>query len=329
MPVAPPATAARPVAPLAPLAPPTIFHEPWWLERATGGAVEMAEVRSGGRLVAWMPYRVSRRRGFRVSVQPHLTHLLGPVIDPGTGSGNNQWLHRIDAMEELAGRLPDLALFSQTCHPGLRDVLGFQARGFSASVQYSAEIAPAAQDQLWRAMRDKTRNVIRKGEKSWRTTELDDPGQFHRLYADNLRHAGQRSYFDLGCVEPLVEAAQRRGQACIRAAIDERGVIGAAVLVVRDASRAWYLMSTRHPGIADNGAVSLLVWRSIQDASRRGLVFDFDGISSEGTARFYAGFGATMCPRFSVTRVSPGYQLATSALAWMRGRSTRNPFTAH
>jgi hypothetical protein len=308
------------------LAPPTIFHEPWWLDIASGGACETAEVRSNGRLVAWLPYAISRRRGFRVSVLPQLTHVLGPVIDAGKGSPNNQWLHRIDAMEELAGRMPAVSLFSQTCHPATCDVLGFQARGYLSSVQFSAEIAPGSDQQLWSAMRDKTRNVIRRAESRWGVEEVHDPDLFRRLYADNLARAGRRSYVDLGRVGPLFEEASRRGQACIRIARNEAQQIAAGVLVVWDQQRAWYLMSTRDSAVSDNGAVSLLIWRCIQDASRRGLVFDFDGIASEGTARFYAGFGARMCPRFSVHKASTGFQLAISATAWVRGRSTQNPF---
>ena len=38
-----------------PLAP-TIFHEHWWLDIATGGRYDRVEVVSNGKCVGWLPY---------------------------------------------------------------------------------------------------------------------------------------------------------------------------------------------------------------------------------------------------------------------------------
>ncbi|RYY92357.1 MAG: GNAT family N-acetyltransferase, partial [Comamonadaceae bacterium] len=165
-------------------------------------------------------------------------------------------------------------------------------------------------------------------DKRWRVDEVADPGWFRRLYADHLARSGRESYFDLHHIDTLYEAARQRGQAAIRRSVDDAGQVAAAVFTVWDQHRAWYLMSTRDPAVSDNGAVSQLLWHCIRDAAARGLVFDFDGISSPGTARFYAGFGATMGPRYSVSRASTGYQLAMAARDWVRGRPARNAFTA-
>jgi hypothetical protein len=57
-----------------------------------------------------------------------------------------------------------------------------------------------------------------------------------------------------------------------------------------------------------HGAVKLLLWSAIQDASSKGLTFDFDGIpsnfspSENGVTRLYAGMGAQRSIRYRVTR---------------------------
>jgi hypothetical protein len=306
---------------------PTIFHEPWWLDVVTSHRWHAAEVRQGGRCVGWIPYVLSRHRGFRVSVMPRLAHLLGPAIDAGSGTGNTRWLRRLGILHELIGQLPRLALFSQTCHPDLPDVLAFQSQGFESFVQFSAEVAPQSEAATWSGLRDKTRNVIRRAGEEAEIETLDDPGEFARFYMSNLARTGDSSYFDTQRIVPLYEAVHSRGRARIVGA-RARGRLAAAVFYVWDHRRVWYFLSTRDANSASNGAVSLLVWEGMRLAGSLGRVFDFDGIASAGAARFYSGFGARICPRFAVWRRGGPYGLLTAALDTLRGRTSRNHFTA-
>jgi hypothetical protein len=307
---------------------PTIFHETWWLQVSGAHRYREAEVHHGGKLVGRLPYQVSRRHGFDVSVLPDLTHLLGPAIDDGAGSSNTRWLRRLDILKDLVAKLPRVAFFSQVCHPYTADVLGFQACGFDTSVQFTAEIEPAGEDALWLGMRDKTRNVIRRAQERMRLEVLQDAHEFGHFYRANLARDGDRSYFDLDCIPALYQEAHARNQAQILAVRDSRGSLAAAVCYVWDERRMWYLLSTRDSSIPDNGAVSLLVWKGMCDAAARRLVFDFDGVASQGAARFFAGFGASLRPRFAVHRASAGYALARTVVTFIRGRSNRNHFAA-
>ena len=307
---------------------PTIFHEHWWLETVTGGRYQIVECSQGGRLIGWLPYVLSQRRGFRASVMPDMTYALGPAIDEGAGGSNKRWLRRLDTLQELAGKLPSVGFFSQTCHPGTPDVLGFQACGFDTAVQFSAEVSPAPKEAMWMAMRDKTRNVIRRAAERWEVTPIGEPQLFKRFYRDNLARNHDASYFDLETIAKVFEAAHPRQRCAMVMARNTAQQIAAAVFYVWDEHRMWYLLSSRAPALGENGAVSLLIWHAMQDAAQRGLVFDFHGVGAEGTARFYAGFGATLKPRFAVHRASPGFQLFNSVVTLLKGRSNRNHFTA-
>src|SRR5256885_13212170 len=55
---------------------------------------------------------------------------------------------------------------------------------------------------------------------------------------------------------------------------------------------------------AGNGAGSLLVWKAMLEAASRQLVFDMDGLASEGGILFFAGFGAEVRPRHVAERFS-------------------------
>src|ERR1700682_270055 len=78
-----------------PLAP-TIFHEEWWLNAATGGDFDVAEASAGGRTVGRLPFQLTRRLGLKMIRMPHLTYFLGPAIDTCEGNHSNRFLKRLE-----------------------------------------------------------------------------------------------------------------------------------------------------------------------------------------------------------------------------------------
>lgn len=309
-------------APSSPLIP-TVFHTDWWLDIAYRGRHQEITVDSGGRMVGRWPFCVQRHRGFDVSRMASLVPIAGPAIDEGEGSTNTRLLRRFDLVSELIGKLPKLSSFAQTLHGGLPDTLPFQAGRFETSAQFTMDVLPAAEPTLWSAMRDKTRNVIRRTRERCSVAELDDPEAFVAFYRRNLE--GERSYFDLDRVPALYAASQARGCGRILAARDAQQALLAAIFVVDDARASYYLLSTRDPGSGDNGAVSLLLWEAIRTAAANGRRFDFGGIAGMGSARFYAGFGAQMSTRLTIWRSSHLFRLGRVVSAAMFG-DRRNLF---
>lgn len=326
-PVAAPARAEQPeAAAIRDALKPTIFHERWWLDIVTRGAYAEVEVRDQGRVVGRLPYARSRRHGLRVSTMPQLTHTLGPAVDEGKGSMNTRALNRLRIMQELAGCLPDVSYFEQTCWSGIGDVLGFQARGFDVAAQFTMTIEADTEARLWAGMRDKTRNVIRRAQERVAVEDLQDPQEFTRFYARNLHAVGKHSYFDLSRVAPLIVASRERDQGRVVGCRDGSGALVAAIFYIWNGRSASYFLSTRD-GSADNGAVSLLVWEAVRAASARGLSFDFDGVASLGAAQFFVGFGGRPAPRYVIVRATRSYAAARSVVAWIRRKGKQNYFT--
>jgi hypothetical protein len=71
----------------------------------------------------------------------------------------------------------------------------------------------------------------------------------------------------------------------------------------------YYLLSTRAADSDDNGSISLLIWNAIQRAHTRNLLFDLDGVSTSGIARFLAGFGGQTKVRLIVQKSRPLYSV--------------------
>jgi hypothetical protein len=287
---------------------PTVFHEPWWLEAATGGRYQETTLSAGGRTVARFPYVLSRAlSGHTLCSLPVLTHFLGPAIDAGSGTAANRALKTAGILRELLGRMPRTSGFYQKLHRETNDTLVFQEQAYSTAVQFTYEIIPQPESAIWSTLRDKTRNVIRRAEPLYEVTDMTDPYRFAALYQAHLAGRGVANHYPR--IAAVCAAALAHGRGRILAAHDRTGSPVAAIFYAWDATTAYYVFTTRHDR-AGNGAVSLLLWRAILDSTGRGLIFDFDGVAEPGSRVFYTGFGGRVAPRYIVFRYSLSYRVA-------------------
>ncbi len=280
---------------------PSIFHQPWWLDIVTGRNWQAIEVSEAGRVVGRLPIFVRRRFGGPTVGMPPLTHFLGPAVDEGAGAPATRWLKRVSLTRALIARLPPLLRFWQKCHRGVTDVVPFQAERFTTQVQFTFEVPPSGEAALWAAMRDKTRNVVRKGRQRYEVLDLADSEEFTRFYQRNLERFGRTDWNGGAVMAPLLAASVARGAGSMLGVRDGAGALAAAIFCPHDAGTCYYSLSSRDPGCG-NGAIPLLIWEAMRRAARAGRVFDFDGLSNERVIGMYAGFGGTVRPRYVVHR---------------------------
>jgi hypothetical protein len=285
-----------------------IFQQPWWLDCVTGGRYEVVTVSKDGRTVGWLPYVITHRWGFATADLPLLTHTLGPIVDAGPGRPNTQLLNRFAIITELLQQLPKLAYFRQILPPDTADALPYQAFGCHVKCQFTFIASCADIDTSWKSMRDKTRNLIRRSGEKNRVTLNAAPEEFLQFYAANCDERRQINRYRTATAKKLLQLCVARGQGMAIISRDQTSEkINAGIFVVWDERCMYFLMSTRALGAADSGAVSLLAWSAMKEAHRRGLKFDFDGVSSLGTFRFLSGFGGDVACRFIVQRFTWTY----------------------
>lgn len=286
---------------------PSIFHERWWLEAASSGRYREVTVEEGGRLVGRLPFVLNRQAGMTAIEAPTLTHFLGPAVDPGRGSANNRLLKSLRITRQLLEQLPPSNAFRQQLHRGCTDAFAFMERGYRVAAKFTFEIPPAPRDVLWAAMRDKTRNVIRRAEERHQVHSLTDPAEFIAFYTANLRLRGHRAYYDMAESQRLCAACLARGRGRLLATRTPSGELSAAIFYVWDAASAYFLMSSRDERRADNAVAPMLLWSAIRDSAARDLMFDMDGVGHAGLVLLFAGFGGQISPRFEPIRESPIY----------------------
>jgi hypothetical protein len=276
---------------------PTIFHEDWWLNAATDGEFDVCEVKTGGRTLGRLPFHLTQRWGIKLLRMPFLTYFLGPAIAEIAGTANNRFLKRLEITRELLRKLPPASWEYVKCHADVPDMIAFQECGFRTYVQFTHEIKPQSADLLWKNMRDKTRNVVRRAEETFSVDEWNDAEGFIQLYGHNLNSKGIANAIDARVSVNIIAAALERKRGRILAARDARNQVIAANFCAWDRNACFYLLSSRSND-SGNGAISLLLWEAIKESTRRGLAFDFAGLGGRGSILLYSGFGASVCPRF-------------------------------
>lgn len=293
---------------------PTIFHQPWWLDIAGAGACKEVTVTRGNQLVGRLPYLESRTRfGLVVLGMPALSHVLGPALAaPYAGENFPKSLKQMSILQDLLASLPRAAHISFRLHRGLNNTLAFEMAGFSTDVCFTMEVMPAPVEELWRGMRDKTRNAIRRAQEKLSVSGRCTPVEFIDFYEQNLRERKLHNHYDRALTQALVAECLARGCGQVQVAQDGTGRLQAAVFTMWDESVEYYFLSTRSAD-APNGAVNLLIWEAIQHAARKGLVFDMDMVHVVHAAvpnlLLVTGFGGKLVPRYHVHRSSPVVRL--------------------
>jgi hypothetical protein len=304
----------------------TIFHQHWWLSAASGGRHDEVVVRQADDVVARLAFVVDRSMGFRRLRMPPFTHVLGPDVARGKGKPQTELTRRLSLVRALIDELPQFDFFKLALDPsaagGLAnaDGLAFQERGFRVSPQYNYRIDPSVGlEKIWAGMDFRTRQHIRRAEESCSVETLRDPNTFVDFYVRNLEISKKSARFDLAHFTNIFAECEARQCGLGLVARLSDGSPAAMTFLVWDDAALYYLLSTRTPGSREGGATGLLIWSAIKQAHERGISFDFDGVSTSGIARFYAGFGGQICNRLIVTGKKSAFAAAQYVKAVVSG----------
>jgi hypothetical protein len=299
----------------------TIFHDHWWLDAATNGQFGEVTVEGGGGIAGRFPFVLEKRRGLTECKMPPFTHVLGPVVDSGSGKPQSRLIKRLSLVRELIDRLPPFDLFTQTLDCELIDGLAFQDQGFEVKPQYTFVIdCTQGEETLWNGLHFKTRQHIRRAREKFSIGEIEDPYEFIDFYTRNIRTRGVKNYIDFSAFPQVFWRSRNLASSEILCARWENGAPAAMAFLVWGYGTMYYTLSTRSGDTGDNGSISLLIWSAIKRAESLGLKFDLDGVSSNGTARFYSGFNGTPKARLVVRRRGALHGLLQDIKRWALGR---------
>ena len=280
----------------------SIFQEAWWVEAAAGAALEWAEVRWGGQVVASLPFIRERKFGFLLLEMPPYTRTMGPILLLPESKPARRLRNMHDAIRDLIGALPRHDRYQAMLGPEDPTAFSLALGGCSLGQNFTFRM-PAVWDvdRHWAEMDQKTRNLIRTAGKA---LEMRQDAGLEAVLELSERERGPKDRSDFSTLRRLAEAASRRGQMATLTAHGESGQAVAAATVIWDQRVMYFWQSIRDSSVQRSGANSLLVWEAMQMAQRKGLIFDIDGYHSLPAARFVSRFGMEPKVRTSVLHLS-------------------------
>jgi hypothetical protein len=239
--------------------------------------------------------------------------MLGPVVEGGDGKPQTRLTRRLSVARSLIDQLPRHSFFHQHLDPSLdsglalADGLAFQERDFMVSTQYTFEIDCRRNvDDMWMALYLKTRQHIRRAEKTYLVRPVKDPKVFVEFYLKNIRAWRRKNRIDFSNFLAVFSESHGHESGMILGAFRDDLPVAMTFLVWGHGTM-YYLLSTRTFEAQDQGAVSLLIWTAMKEAHELGLILDLDGVYSTGTVRFLSNFGGSIKTRLIIRRSSMVY----------------------
>lgn len=249
-------------------------HVPYWLEASAGNVIEgvlpLAFVKSWlfGRFLVSLPYLNSG--GVLATSEPVATALVDRAVQ---------------LADELDVRYLELRHETELLHDALRDRL-------STKVHMRLAL-PERAEVLWKQLKDKVRNQVRKGEKqgfdvAWGGESLL-PG-FYEVFSRNMRDLGTPVY-PQRLFQEILSAFGDRAEVCV--VRDAQKPISAALLVHGEGKTEIPSASSLRSYNTTNVNM-LMYWQLLQRAIARGQqIFDFGRSTVDSsTYRFKKQWGA-------------------------------------
>lgn len=266
-----------------------LHAQAWWWEKASAGkewdAVIIEDV--AGHITAAMPYHLVRRWGMHAVLMPVHTQYHSVYTAP-------------DAPPDIYARL--VQAFGETCrkiHAGWIQLQGFypaplldafRADGFTVTerVTYRVDAVPAREEMTALFSENKRRQLHKAVNLHAEDLTVD---AFYRFHCKCMEAQGKRIDYSASWAESVLTEAVKRGQGRLTAAQDADGRTLAAMFLAWDNAQCYYLLPSYDPAFKNSGATAWLTAQALEEAHRKGLLFDFEGSMTPSIASSYKQFG--------------------------------------
>ncbi len=282
-----------------------LFMQDWWLDCVCdeGQWDVCLTFDKGGKIIGALPYYRTGHRGIELIKMPKLTPFAGIFIDYPHNLKKTQQKYAFEkrVFSHLIEQLPTVPIFNQCYTPQLTNWLPFYWKGFQQTTMYTYIIEDLTDlDAIFKNFRSTTRNIIRKAEKNLRIEKSTDIERFYTINKRSFDRQQMAMPYSLNFLKKLYVELEKRNQCTIYFALDKEEETHAAVLIVRDKNTAYNLAIGADPKFKNSGAVRLLLWQAIQDASKTVEQFDFEGSIMQNIELLFSAFGGIQKPYFRV-----------------------------
>lgn len=287
-----------------------LYMQPWWLNAVcTKGTWDVCLSYDGADQIegVLIYYKVKLKGIVSAILMPELTPHSGiwmRIHDEHKLKLHSKYTHSKRIMDNLVAELPEVSLYSQKFYHSLTDWQPFYWKGYRGETHYTYVLEDITNiGAVYDDLKGSVRTDIRKAERNLVYGECDDVELFYGLCKKSFQKQAVKPPFSFEVLTSLDNELKNRQLRKMYVAFDLEGNAHAAIYVVYDEKSAHYLAGGSDPDKRQSGAVTLLLWKAIKDASEAGIEsFDFEGSMLPSVEYAFRSFGAVQKPFFRITK---------------------------
>lgn len=297
-----------------------IFMQPWWMDAVCAGKEwDVILVTDGGIIQAAMPYMLCRKWWMRWIDMPRQTQIGGLWLDENKEFEATQ----LDAIcSEVSTQLAakKICYFYQQFAVGSPCPELFKALGFKVKERVTYRLDDIS--DLDKIIDSFSKNKKRQLQKalSLHTEKGLTAEEFYQFHYQCIQKRNKKMSYSREFLLVLEQKLRRHHQSQILTICNADHVPYAAVLLVWDKQRMYYLIPCFDSEYKESGASALLVLESIKLAREKGVAFDFEGSMISGVAKHYKQFGSTATTYHSVEKYYKWWFRLAMFFIWLRNR---------
>lgn len=270
-------------------------------------------VEEEGKWIAVMPFLLKKKWGFSSIGQPLFTQFSGILLAEIEAKSTYKRFSKLKSIvSHIVAALPDAHKFLIRFSPYFSYPQPFYWKGYTLKTRFTYQLDLVENEEiLWANMANSLQGQIKKATKSglrWKTSP--NKQVWFDLMEKNLAAGKNIMGISPNKNNPeriLLEQAfdffitEKIGYLYVIENVDNQ--VLACGLFLQLGSSFTYFAGAMLPDSEKSGAMSLLMWRAIQEAKKNNYrIFDFEGSMIEGIERFFRTFGAKPVPYFEISR---------------------------
>ena len=291
--------------------------QPWWLDAVCGpdGWDVALAFDDQGELTGALPFVREGRKGLPIVQMPPLTAYFPVWMKQHATKQERQYHRENQILEALIDQLPNAWILAQHYDPSFTNGLPFYFKGFRLSTRYTYVLDDLSDPaSIFRGMESSVRNHIRNAGKELIIKKDGTLDELYNLIRLTFHRQGVKAPFGFDLLKRADAVLNQRNMRSLYLAQGPEGC-HAAAYVVFDGKKASFLLSGTHPAHRKGGALYLLLWQAIKDASKRTETFDFEGSMLPRVERVFRSFGARRVPYLRIVRYRNRFWHALAVLA--------------
>lgn len=267
---------------------------------------EVVVEHKGEEVVAFLPYVITKKKGFKLVTPQFLSPYQGVWIkEVADQKYANRLGYEKEVITSLIDQLPKVDSFKQNFLPHFTNGLPFYWKGYNQTTRYTYILEDLSDvNQIFADFKENIRREIKKAEKKLSIITSDDIDLMYLLKA-NVYESNEDTYpIPLEKLQTVFELVKRKKCGELLMAIDENKNVHSMLLYVWDDVAAYYLHGVTDTPFKTTGSMSLLLWEAIQRSAKKTKAFNFEGSMVESIERYFRAFGGKQTPYFQINKTN-------------------------